>query len=166
MAGGAQQVSLDAAMLSAVAHLWRNQGRILETSFGGTSMLPSITPGDVLRITCGAPFTNGDVVVYVREDRVVVHRVIRVSQTAVWTCGDANLLPDPPVDAAGILGRVTSSRTAGQWHEVAPGRSRSWMTFLSRLPPGLINLLWRLRWLSARLAAALWKLRPGAASRT
>lgn len=151
-------------MLSAVADLWRNQGRILETSFGGTSMLPSITPDDVLRVACGVPFTNGDIVVYVREERVVVHRVVRMAQTAIWTCGDANLLPDPPVDRARILGRVTSSRTAGQWHDVAPAPSRSWVTFLSHLPPGLISQLWRLRGLSTRLAAALWRLRPGAGS--
>lgn len=157
-------VVLDAALLAAVAHVWRQQGRVLETSFGGTSMSPAITPADVLRIVCGASFAVGDVVVYVREDRVVVHRVIRERGGTVWTCGDANLLPDPSIDRTQILGSVSAIRRAEGWRGVPNGPANVMNRLLSRLPSGVISRLWQARWLASRALLAVWKLRPGAGS--
>ena len=164
MASDGEHVVLDAALLTTVAQVWRQQGRILETSFGGTSMLPAITPLDVVRFHCGAPFATGDVIIYVREERVVVHRVIRQTGEAVWTRGDANLLPDPPISRAQILGRVSAIRTGEGWREVASAKATFMSRLLSRIPPVVISLLWQARWLATRALLAARKPRPGAGS--
>ncbi len=79
----------------------------------GTSMVPSILPGDTLKVeraeTSG--FVAGDVAVYLRAGRLFVHRVVRVMDgpvSALVTRGDAMECEDPPVLADEIVGRVTS----------------------------------------------------------
>ena len=164
MASDREHVVLDAGLLTTVAQVWRQQGRVLETSFGGTSMLPAITPLNVVRFHCGAPFATGDVIIYVREERVVVHRVVRESGDLVWTRGDANLLPDPPVSRAQILGRVSAIRTADGWREIASAKANVMSRLLSRMPSVVISLLWQARWMATRALLAARKLRPGAGS--
>lgn len=78
----------------------------------GSSMLPVILPGDLLRVEAGAP-SIGDVVVFLRDNRVCAHRVVRITDCTVITLGDANSDPDPCVNKNDILGRVTSLERYG-----------------------------------------------------
>jgi signal peptidase I len=80
----------------------------------GSSMLPSIRPGDILLVqrTELHEAAPGDVVLFAREDRLIAHRVI--SQDCnngipyLLTCGDLLDSNDSPVFANELLGRVTS----------------------------------------------------------
>jgi hypothetical protein len=104
-AEGALQ-SLSAEEIDAVALLWKRQGREFVTSFNGTSMLPSIAPGQPVAVTCGVEPMVGDVAVFRYSDQVGVHRV--VARTATWflTWGDNNPLPDEPVTPVRIIGAI------------------------------------------------------------
>ena len=77
----------------------------------GTSMLPSIWPGDTLIVQRedATGLVAGDVAVYLRFNRLFAHRVVRLVNEPVVslvTRGDAMESDDPPVLAHEIVGRV------------------------------------------------------------
>jgi signal peptidase I len=80
----------------------------------GTSMVPSIQPGDVLSIQLVDPkeVSLGDVVVYEREGVLIVHRVVGIfaapSEPYLVTRGDRSLRDDAPIRTGELLGRVVS----------------------------------------------------------
>ena len=138
--------------LSAVAELWRRGAKRLTASFDGRSMLPSIQPGQPLTIDC-APFTPaaGDVIAFIHEGKVVVHRVV-ASRGWVLTRGDANRLVDLPIrDASALMGRVVAPVTSRR----ARRADRVFVALLRVSYPlgeGLIRLLiWVRRRIWARL---------------
>ncbi len=106
----------------------------------GTSMLPSVWPGDLLTIQ-SAPHDEvvpGDIVLVMRDNRFFVHRLIETRQVQdclLWiTRGDAMPQNDPPVAASELLGRVTSvcraSRSFVPSRSVSPLRSMlAWMLY-------------------------------------
>jgi hypothetical protein len=73
----------------------------------GTSMLPAIQPSAVVTIE-DRPFTSvrpGQIVAYVHDDGIVVHRMVgRASHAHLLTLGDNLPLYDPPVPEAAYLG--------------------------------------------------------------
>jgi signal peptidase I len=78
----------------------------------GSSMLPSVWPGDTLlidRVEANA-VTAGDLVLFERDRRLFVHRVVSVGgkgEATILTRGDAMPQPDPPVPGRNLLGRVS-----------------------------------------------------------
>jgi hypothetical protein len=139
-----------AAELKAVAELWKRERREFATSFGGGSMLPTIAPGQQVVVECGRDPVIGDVVVFRRDDHVMVHRLAARKGTWLLTWGDANWLPDEPVDSADLLGVVRG---------VAPGPKSflrimlprifaTWLCPVDRLTPRIhlayrVELLWQ-----------------------
>lgn len=97
----------------------------------GSSMIPSIYPGDLLsiRFEQSADIQCGDVVLCLREGRFWIHRVARKwregGRRVFATQGEALPNEDPPVDEKQLLGRVDSitrhgkpvefARTHGLW---------------------------------------------------
>ena len=80
----------------------------------GTSMVPSILPGDlvsILRVGI-SEISSGEIVLYSRAGRLFVHRVVcrtnDPQQPLLITRGDRLDHNDPPVSSAELLGRVTS----------------------------------------------------------
>jgi signal peptidase I len=85
----------------------------------GSSMFPSMQPGDLLEIRRPAgPIQTGDVVVFKRHGRLVVHRVVGQTGDLFITRGDRLRYPDAPVPAADILGFVTAIERRGR--RIAP----------------------------------------------
>ena len=78
----------------------------------GSSMLPCLWPGDVLAVRHQelAEIQPGQVVVFQRDAKLVVHRVIRQlhreGSTVLITRGYRRWRPDAPVTADELLGRV------------------------------------------------------------
>jgi hypothetical protein len=102
---------LSAEELAAAAGLWRRSGRELRAVFGGSSMEPSLPAQSEVVLRCGAPPAVGDIVAFVADGRIVLHRVEAVSPGALLTRGDALWLPDAPVrDPDAILGVVAAVR--------------------------------------------------------
>jgi signal peptidase I len=82
----------------------------------GASMLPSIWPGDVLEIhrVEAAALSLGDIVVFARENRLTVHRLVEVhrkpDEVVFITRGDRLPAADLPVSTHQLLGRVQTIR--------------------------------------------------------
>ena len=79
----------------------------------GSSMLPTIWPGDVLEVRHQgvAEIQSGDVVLFQRQGQLVAHRVVhrlgRPGGNLLITRGDRQSAADPPMTKEEILGRVT-----------------------------------------------------------
>ncbi|MGA7892843.1 MAG: S24 family peptidase [Candidatus Sulfotelmatobacter sp.] len=101
--------------LGLAAEMLRGCGTV-RLELRGTSMLPSLWPGDLLTIQCAArdEIVPGDIVLVMRDNRFFVHRLIekqQVQDCILWiTKGDAVPHDDPPVAASELLGRVTGVR--------------------------------------------------------
>jgi len=85
----------------------------------GTSMVPSILPGDLVSVhrTSLQDISPGEVVLFLQKGRLFVHRVVdrKVVATAdgpeelcLITRGDRLRHNDPPVSSPELLGRVVS----------------------------------------------------------
>jgi len=80
----------------------------------GTSMLPTIRPGDILEVHRQGLETivPGHVVLFMRNGGFAAHRVLEriqgLQRSLLITRGDALRVPDPPVSPEELLGRVTA----------------------------------------------------------
>jgi signal peptidase I len=82
----------------------------------GISMLPAMWPGDSLEIVRqeSAAIRRGDVVVFRRDGRFVVHRVIQKNGDRLLTQGDHLTRPDAPVPLSEVLGCVAAIERGGR----------------------------------------------------
>jgi signal peptidase len=113
----------------------------------GSSMLPAVRPGDVL-VVRREPLErvqSGDLVLYVRDQRLFAHRVVDVRDGNVLAKGDCLEQPDPPVAAAQVLGRVRALVREEKEILLDTDARRRLGRWLSRL--SALGELW---WLAAR----------------
>jgi hypothetical protein len=98
----------------------------------GSSMVPSIYPGDLLTVRSEsiAGARCGEIVLFLLGGRFFVHRVMRKwperGRVVFAACGDALNQEDPSVDGTQLLGRVTSILRRGKPVKFA-ARLRPWM---------------------------------------
>ncbi len=158
--------SLGGAELAAIASIWKRERRELSTSFSGTSMLPTIPPGTALQIACGDDARPDDIVFFLHRGQPVVHRLLSFSSDGRWmlTRGDANAVPDLPIERDALIGRVTT--VAGV--SPAPFMERTAQTVARRavdsalsvgVAPArwLVHATWRM-WGTNAKAESAWKL--------
>ena len=85
----------------------------------GTSMVPSVLPGDLISIRRASlhEVSPGEVVLFLQNKRLVIHRVVDRKVVAMAggseepcliTRGDRVRQEDPPVSSSELLGRVVS----------------------------------------------------------
>ena len=94
----------------------------------GTSMVPSILPGDMISVQRAdlPDISPGEIIMYLRDGRLFVHRVVARAGSnddpRLITRGDRLTYDDPLVSSSELLGRVTSIQTHdGRRHrEVRP----------------------------------------------
>lgn len=114
-----------------------NFGEVRLRAFG-TSMAPSILPGDVIFIQRANmdQISPGEVVLYERRGRLFAHRVVGCAGTSgspqLITRGDRLSYNDPPVSSAELLGRVTQIERASRQAQ-APAPLTGWKHILLRL---------------------------------
>jgi peptidase S24-like protein len=86
-------------------------GREVRLRVTGSSMIPSLWPGDTLTVRASgerAP-SIGEVLLFERDGRLFAHRVVeRASETRLITRGDSLPCDDHPVAIAQVLGSVTA----------------------------------------------------------
>jgi hypothetical protein len=120
----------------------------------GSSMLPSLWPGDEVTVAAVVPeqLQRHDLVMFTRDGSIGVHRFLGPAGKGadeVLTHGDAMPGPDEPLLPEQTLGRVVSIRRAGR--SLEPQRSRAW---LHRAVGNVLCRNDRLRGLALRLHAA------------
>ncbi len=117
--------------LDLVAEVLRSRGTVRLRALG-TSMLPSIWPGDVLSIENrpSEQMVPGDIVLIMRGSRFFVHRLVERrdgKDLYRWiTRGDALPRNDPPAETPELLGRVSGIRRGT--HMIIPRRRISLLT--------------------------------------
>jgi signal peptidase I len=86
----------------------------------GTSMVPTILPGDLIFVQRNVPaeISSGEIVLYAREGRMFVHRVVGRAggpdHSLLVTRGDLLQRSDPPVSSSELLGKVISIERGGR----------------------------------------------------
>jgi Peptidase S24-like len=101
----------------------------------GSSMIPSIYPGDLLTVRSEsiADARHGEIVLFLLSGRFFVHRVMRKwperNRIFFATRGDALSQEDPSFDGSQLLGRVTSILRHGKQVKLAT-RLNPWTKFL------------------------------------
>jgi len=86
---------VDQEICSAALGMWKESGRRIRLQVATDSMMPIIRPGDSVIIRMGNVdrVRPGDIVAYTRNDRVFVHRLLRVTlrggHRCFWQQGDA-----------------------------------------------------------------------------
>ena len=125
---------LTARELAAAIALWGAQHREFVARFGGTSMSPTIAPEQAVLVRCGQHPAVGDIAIFQRGETVNVHRVVAANGRWLLTWGDANLVPDDPVDSSRqLLGIVAAIERDGAMGPVPPPPPRPWKRALLRL---------------------------------
>ena len=86
----------------------------------GSSMLPSIWPGDVLTIRRRpvSETRTGEIAVFTRHGRLFAHRVVAHAGPHLVTQGDGLPTPDGPVSDTELLGVVVSVSRDGKTAQV------------------------------------------------
>lgn len=114
----------------------------------GTSMLPTLWPGDLVTIQSQdfEQVEPGEIVLFLREGRFFLHRAVKKSGVGkavfLLTRGDSMPQNDPPVQPGELLGRVTGIRRGGS--VIAPVRRLSWFDLMLARLLGYSNLCQRL----------------------
>ena len=122
----------------------------------------AIPAGSALRIDVGrsAPACVGEVIAFVRDDGLCVHRVVHRAGALLVTQGDACFYPDEPIDDARVLGAVGAFLDGAEWRAVgaAPPDARA-RTLTGRALRAIVASLTRADVRLARFAARTMRLR-------
>jgi hypothetical protein len=134
------------------------EGALREAALGawvpvvGVSMQPLLPHGSRVRAGPAAETpAPGDLVLFVLDEMITVHRVVGQTAGRLWTKGDGALRAErDPLDPARILGVVVEAERGGRrtemhgraWRRV--GRwiarwSRGWERAAALLPPAFLN---------------------------
>jgi signal peptidase I len=146
--------------LGLAAEMLRGYGSVC-LELRGTSMLPSLWPGDLLTIQNAAncEVVPGDIVLVMRDNRFFVHRLIEMRQDRdriLWiTRGDSVPQNDPPVSASELLGLVAGIRRGN--YNFVPGRR---VSLLQSLLAWMLCRWNRFRGLALRIHAARLQASP------
>ena len=130
--------------LAALCQLWQEQGHQVWTTVSGGSMVPVYLPGTRLLLRFGklSP-RRREVVVFLQDGKLVVHRVVDVRQASAeraahYVCrGDGNRVPDPLVERDAVVAAVL---------EVAPIRFGRRLICLARYPRRHLRYFCRRFW--------------------
>ncbi len=87
-----------------------SQNRSFAWTLLGESMRPTLPPGCVITIRPLQTPRLGDIVVFLRGDRLLAHRLVH-RRGGAWVCqGDARRTSDGPIARERIIGRVVEAR--------------------------------------------------------
>lgn len=104
----------------------------LRLQVSGASMLPSLWPGDVVKIeSCPVEEVGRDEIVFAfRNSRFFLHRFVAGDGNGFVTRGDSMPAPDPAFPANALLGRLVSVNRDGQEVEIS---CRPWTRMIGLL---------------------------------
>jgi len=113
------------SLSAAAIELLVRDGRTFEVRLTGTSMGRTIPDGSLVRVEPVAfhDVRRGDVIAFRDGDRVVAHRARFRARGHVIALGDGYALPDLPIPAAAILGRITAWNDGSEWRAIGPRRN-------------------------------------------
>jgi hypothetical protein len=127
----------DTAKRSLLAEVACRFGQV-QLKVTGTSMIPSVWPGDILTInrSSAAEVFPGQIILCYRNQGLVAHRLTRKTGNLLITRGDALPCYDPPFQEDELLGRVVSILRNGRRIDPSPAwwqRAGGWILRRSQL---------------------------------
>lgn len=114
------------------AHAWRAlvAGHPVQFRVSGKSMYPTLRPGDTVQIEAKCRDSAvGEVVVYLREERLIIHRFLGNGRYR----GDGCLTVDAAVNAADMIGIVRQVERGGRQTMLGRGMPTAARCFRARL---------------------------------
>jgi len=113
-------ITLPTKVLAVALDKWGQTGEEHLIPIIGKSMRPLIQPGDQVWIKHGyVNVRRGDVIVFLQEEKMVAHRLLRIckdgSKTMVITKGDNTSYLDSPISAHQVIGRVLKIKRGDRW---------------------------------------------------
>jgi signal peptidase I len=119
------------------------RGDAIDMTASGFSMWPRIQDGSLVHVEpcSGADVDLGDVVLFEEPRRLVLHRVLRATESHVFTKGDACFQPDGWVAREQVLGRIPRRPGDSVMARVSPYLSRplGFASILARRISGLAS---------------------------
>jgi len=112
--------------------------RVIECRLRGASMAGAIPAGSRIRIALASgPYQVGDVVAFMDDAQVVVHRIAHMSgrrdaqgNALIITRGDAMIVPDAPIENRAVLGRLSAMASGTDWRAIG---GQHWLPRRERL---------------------------------
>ena len=81
----------------------------------GSSMYPTLLPGDELVVVKSYRLHIGDIIGYRLENRNMIHRIVKINHDMIYTKGDNNLIIDlHPITKKNIIGKLIKVRRRGK----------------------------------------------------
>jgi len=157
--GGPARGEREGFVLSLAAEVLQTSGGLRFAALG-TSMVPTLFPGDILivrRETAGST-RCGDVVLSFRAGRFCAHRLVAKQELegrpSLVTRGDALAENDPPLAESELLGRVTTVIRGRKRIELdgRPTARELLLRWAARRSNGVVK--WMARWHALRLRLA------------
>lgn len=123
--------SLSPDLLDAAVELMGRSGREGLIRVRGTSMVPTILPGQTLAVEFSpARLLRGDVMLFRLDDMLVVHRLLgpgrRRGRRYLRARGDGRIRLDPPVFRDSVVGRVVAVRDGEVWRSMRGRAARGY----------------------------------------
>ena len=114
--------TLEGTKLDLAVEVIRSVGAIRLRALG-TSMLPTIWPGDLLTVEHLDQMVSGDIVLVSQDRRLLIHRLVEQRDSHWVTRGDSLPQNDAPVARSQVLGKVSVIHR--QTGDVIPSRRMS-----------------------------------------
>jgi hypothetical protein len=157
------------AVLSLAAEMLRSFGELRFVAWG-SSMVPSIWPGDILVVRRGTPqgARSGEVVLFFREGHFYAHRLVSKAEERellrLIARGDALSRNDPSYAESEMLGHVAAVIRGRKQIELArhPAAGQRLLRWIVQRSGSSVR--WLLRWHSLRMRLGRDRTQPGAMS--
>ena len=113
----------------------RSGGDLLRITVTGSSMRPTLRPGDVILVRPGASpeIKPGALVTFLTDAGPVTHRVVGLTGSGLIAKGDNSRRFDAPISPSRVIGRVVSSVRGGVERPFRTGARAVWTARLSYL---------------------------------
>jgi signal peptidase I len=149
------QIERRAACCELVAEVARSAGQV-RLIVSGASMLPALWPGDLVTVRrCeAAELQPGSIAVYRREEKLIAHRIVRITAGELIARGDSRPRCDRPVAVSAVIGVVDGIVRNGRRVSAEPSPGRTVVSWMLRRSELCTRLLLRVSAVCGRRAAA------------
>lgn len=103
-----------------VFHELVEEGISVEVPVFGLSMFPFLLPGNIVRIENVelSSINTGDIIVFKQNEKLVLHRVVKLIEQSIITKGDSLIREDDIANQAYIIGKVVEYGTKDKMNTV------------------------------------------------
>ncbi|MBM4056415.1 MAG: signal peptidase I [Planctomycetes bacterium] len=130
--------NISGEVLHAIVNVWDQSHEIFTIPISGYSMYPLIREGDNVLVKCGySQIRCGDIIAFRHDNKLIVHRVLRVSGNekgfSVITKGDNVPHLDPEVNHREIIGKVSAIKRGEKLLHLDSyiGKATGWLIIMS-----------------------------------